>query len=274
MERLQLSDFQIGRELGKGKYGLVYLCRRRSTKQVYAMKVVFKDQLKCASLDFQDEVNSHAKCSGGPHIVKYFSYFEDDMRVYIFCEYIKGKNLYLLQGRRPLPEKRVAKWLHQLLLAVQHCHEQGIVHRDIKPENIMITNNEDGAMLVDFGCAIHNDSTSICNLKPALVGTVDYLCPTRATCLLDGTNRPKPYGHAADIWSLGVVVFEMLTGHPPFETPTLKDTWSRIAQVNYVWPDKLSVSEHAKDIVDKMLQCTETDRISCHDALMHPFLLQ
>jgi serine/threonine protein kinase len=148
-------------------------------------------------------------------------HFIDETRVYIICEYINELDLYIVQ------EKHMAKWAHQFLLGIQHCHEQRVICRDIKPENILISNINDSATLIDFGYAICEQ----CKTDQTVVSFVDYICPMQATCLLNNsTHLAQPYSYASDMGSFGAVLFEMFTGHPPFDSPSFKDTFWRIEQ--------------------------------------------
>ena len=155
----------------------------------------------------------------------------------------------------------------QLLEALCYCHEQNIVHRDLKPDNVMIdTDNDDAIKLIDFGLAHH---ISQCNsTSDKIFGTPEYLAPE----VIKGY-----YNEKSDMWSIGVMLFVMLSGRPPFggdEDCSDKEVLEKVQRGEYElleedWED---ISEEAKDLVVKLLELKPDDRISASEAIKHPWI--
>ncbi|KAB7499710.1 Aurora kinase A-A [Armadillidium nasatum] len=154
-----LDDFEIGKPLGKGKFGNVYLARERNTKFIVAMKVLFKSCLEKANIIHQVrrevEIQSHLR---HPNILRLYAYFHCEKRVYLILEYAKKGELYKLlhsQVGKRFSEKQSAIYVSQLASALKYCHERKVIHRDLKPENILIAN--DGQLkIADFGWCVQS----------------------------------------------------------------------------------------------------------------------
>lgn len=222
-----IQDFEIGRILGRGKFGRVYLAREKKSKKIVALKILLKDQLRNAGVVHQlkKEVEIHSRIRH-PNILQLYATFQDSRRVYLVLQYASGGDLYRkLQnapGRR-FSERQSARYIAQLVRyvaifeiieiisipicsAIQTCHTQNVIHRDIKPENLLLS-NEDQLLLADFGWSSHNVTNR--NRRETLCGTLDYLSPEMV--------RGTPYDTSVDIWAIGVTLYEFLCGKPPFE---------------------------------------------------------
>ncbi|KAL0054507.1 hypothetical protein WJX82_009990 [Trebouxia sp. C0006] len=140
VERWQLTDFDIGKPLGRGKFGNVYLARERQTKFIIALKVLFKNQLRDSNVEHQlrreVEIQSHLR---HPNILRLYGYFYDNDRVYLILEYAAKGELYKqLQEAHHFDEKRTAVYIASLARALMYCHSKHVIHRDIKPENLLL----------------------------------------------------------------------------------------------------------------------------------------
>ena len=192
--------------IGTGAFGKVYKTHRKHNRRsMVAIKVLDKRQIKTDIKTIIDEIAILSKLDH-PNIVKYFETYDDRNFLFLVMEYINGeellgmvKNRYEGQG---MPEAVAANYLRQILLAVNYCHGQGIVHRDIKPTNIMVTKN--GTIrLIDFGLATVNTAT-----LRTRTGTPSYMAPE----VLEGH-----YGPQCDMWSIGVMLYQLISGCLPFE---------------------------------------------------------
>ncbi|KRX57469.1 Aurora kinase A-A, partial [Trichinella sp. T9] len=256
-----LDDFEIGRALGKGKFGHVYLAREKQHKFVVALKVLFKSQLVNAGCEHQlrreIEIQAHLK---HPNILRLYGYFYDSSRIYLILEYAGKGELYAeLKRCGHFSEKQSAQYLHQLIGALSYLHSKKVIHRDIKPENILIGSNGQ-LKIADFGWSVHSPSSR----RGTVCGTLDYLPPE----MISG----QPHGDAVDLWSLGVLLFEFLNGKPPFYSESQHSTFRRIRQCQYEMPENFS--EGAKDVIRRLLQPTPSKRMPLKELAAHPWILE
>lgn len=258
-----LSDFEIGRALGKGKFGNVYLAREKSSKFVIALKVLFKSQLLSANVEHQlrreIEIQSHLR---HPNILKLYGYFHDEARVYLILEYAPKGELFKeikSQPQQRLDEARTATYIAQLADALLYCHERKVIHRDIKPENLLIGSKGE-LKIADFGWSVHSPQSR----RTTLCGTLDYLSPEMV--------KGQPHDENVDLWSLGVLCFECLVGKPPFESATYDDTYRKISRAQYTLP--LFISNDARDLIAKLLVVVPQNRLPLPEVLTHPWILK
>ncbi|KNC73148.1 AUR protein kinase, partial [Sphaeroforma arctica JP610] len=173
-KRWELSDFEIGRPLGKGKFGNVYLAREKSSKFIVALKVLFKSQLQKAEVEHQlrreIEIQSHLR---HPNILRLYGYFYDKTKVYLILEYAPKGELYKeLTRLKKFTEAKTAAYVCQLAKALMYCHAKHVIHRDIKPENLLLGLTGE-LKIADFGWSVHAPS----NRRTTMCGTLDYLPP-------------------------------------------------------------------------------------------------
>jgi aurora kinase A len=215
-----LNDFDIGKPLGKGKFGSVYLAREKKSKFIVALKVLFKSQLVKSNVEHQlrreIEIQSHLR---HPNILRLYGYFYDATRVYLILEYAPRGELYKeLQKCVFFDEKLTAKYIYQLADALKYCHTKKVIHRDIKPENLLV-NAKGDLKIADFGWSVHAPSSR----RTTMCGTLDYLPPEMI--------EHKAHDEKVDLWCLGILCYEFLVGKPPFEAETSKLTYDRITKV-------------------------------------------
>ncbi|KAG8222269.1 hypothetical protein J437_LFUL001467 [Ladona fulva] len=256
-----LSDFEIGRPLGKGKFGNVYLGREKKSKYVVAIKVLFKSQIISSGVEHQlrreIEIQSHLR---HPNIIRMFGYFHDEARVYIILEFAPKGELYKLMKEQPngrFDEERAATFIAQIASALQYCHQRKVIHRDIKPENLLLGLNGE-VKIADFGWSVHAPSSR----RDTLCGTLDYLPPE----MVEG----KKHDNQVDLWSLGVLCYEFLVGKPPFEAATFEETYLNIRRARYRFPS--FVSEGACDLVSKLMVKEPSSRLPLAMVLQHPWI--
>ncbi|CAJ0573622.1 unnamed protein product, partial [Mesorhabditis spiculigera] len=254
-----IKDFEIGRPLGKGRFGSVYLCREGNSKYVVAMKVLFKKQLVRHNVAHQlrREVEIQYNLRH-PNILRLFGYFHDTDRVFIVLEFCRGGDLYgKLKQQIKLDQPTTAKYVAQLSSALDFCHERNVIHRDVKPENVLI-DGDDNIKLSDFGWAVmHSEGTQ----RVTVCGTLDYLAPEMIT--------NKPHDKKVDTWAVGILLYECLVGKPPFEDRTQSDTIAKIRRCNIKFPP--SFPEQAKQLASKILMVDAKNRIELQEVIKHPF---
>ncbi|XP_072014211.1 aurora kinase-like [Amphiura filiformis] len=259
-KRWTLADFDIGRPLGKGKFGNVYLAREKSTKFIVALKVLFKSQLQKAQVEHQlrreIEIQSHLR---HPNVLRLYGYFYDDTRVYLILEYAPRGELYKELQKPPgrFDDQRTAMYIGQLADALHYCHSKKVIHRDIKPENLLLGIKGD-LKIADFGWSVHAPSSR----RTTMCGTLDYLPPE----MVEG----KTHNDKVDLWSLGVLCYEFLVGKPPFESEGHSETYKRIMKVNYTFPSYVSAG--ARDLISKLLRYNPDSRLTLEGVLAHPWI--
>lgn len=204
--------------LGSGSYGKVFQAENKADPSIkVAIKVLHKSKMDASEIKaLQDEVQI-LQALDHPNIVKYFQAYDDVKYFYLVMELCSGGELFdiLTKREQPFSEKEAAMIMEKVLRALLHCHSQNIIHRDIKPENIMY--GPDGEVrLVDFGLAKQTKKNSSLH---TVAGTPYYIPPE----VLQGS-----YGKECDLWSLGVVLYVMITGNFPFDGNNRAEVFSLI----------------------------------------------
>jgi len=259
--RWTLQDFEIGKPLGRGKFGKVYLARERRTKYIVALKVLSKNQLLKSGVEHQlrreIEIQAHLRHR---HILRMYGYFYDNKNIYLILEYSPGGELYKkLTARGQFSERTSARFISDLSMAMKYCHSKHVIHRDIKPENLLLgANNE--VKIADFGWSVHAPTSR----RNTLCGTLDYLPPE----MVEG----REHDEQVDTWALGVLLYEFLVGSPPFETESHGATYRRIQRVDIRWP--LGLPDDAKDLISKLLKKDPRQRLPLECVPKHPFVLR
>lgn len=255
----KLSDFDIGKPLGKGKFGNVYLAREKKSKYVVALKVLQKAQLIKSSVEHQlrreIEIQSHLRHR---NILRLYGYFYDAKRVYLIIEYAPQGELYkkLTKAGR-FTEKQSALYIQELARALMYMHSKHVIHRDIKPENLLVGHAGE-LKIADFGWSVHAPSSR----RTTLCGTLDYLPPEMI--------ENRPHDEHVDIWTLGILMYEFIVGTPPFEAESNTETYKRIATVDLQFPSR--VSAEARDLLAKILRKEPRQRIALAQLLEHPWI--
>ena len=257
--------YEMGKMLGRGLYTGVYLCEHRRTRQRRAVKIIYKDQVDkeiLASGLILREVEIQ-KTLDHPNIVRLLEFFEDKNHYYFVQEYCAAGELFdVVIAKKKLSEKEAARYMEQLASAVSYIHSRNIIHRDIKPENILLT--EEGELkLIDFDTAILMD---VARQVTGSVGTAFYMAPE--------VLRKGTYNEKCDVWSMGVVMYILLSGQPPFGGYTGKDIIRNVARGEYILtgPTWDSISREAKDLIRKQLCVSPHKRISAQDVYLHPWI--
>lgn len=259
-KRWTLRDFEIGRPLGRGKFGDVYLARERKFKYIVAIKVIRKNQLLKAGVEHQlrreIEIQSHLRQK---NILRMFGYFWDEKCIYIILEYAPGGELYKqLTARGCFSEPLTARYIHDLSIALNYCHTKHVIHRDIKPENLLIGHKGE-IKIADFGWSVHAPTSR----RTTLCGTLDYLPPE----MVEG----REHDSTVDIWSLGVLMYEFLVGNPPFEANGYRATYRRISNIDLRFPPTVSLG--ARDLISRLLVKDQSKRMKLSEVPKHPWII-
>ena len=252
------------KQLGSGSFGRVFLVSHNETKQLFAQKVIDKRKLLMSygKLDIiYNEINIHSKLDH-ENIIKLYNFNEDNENINIIMEYAPNGNLYdlITKEKTGFSEYKAFEYFIQVVNAVYYLQNNNIIHRDIKPENILI-GDDNKIKLCDFGWAkeltLENRST--------FCGTVEYMAPE-----IVGSEN---YDYGVDIWSLGILLYELLYGHSPFKANTNKNVILNIKshELNFDDTNK-TVSKSCKDLIQKILNNNPQKRYKIKDILDHPFV--
>uniref|UniRef100_A0A8C4PVT9 Aurora kinase n=2 Tax=Eptatretus burgeri TaxID=7764 RepID=A0A8C4PVT9_EPTBU len=258
-KRWSLDCFDIGRPLGKGKFGNVYLAREKQTHFIVALKVLFKSELENACVEHQlrreIEIQAHLR---HPNILQLYGFFHDEKRVFLLLEYAAKGELYKeLKKQVCFDDVRTATYIAEIADALMYCHSKKVIHRDIKPENLLL-GLQGELKMADFGWSVHAPSSK----RKTMCGTLDYLPPE----MIEG----KAHDEKVDLWSLGVLCYEFLNGKPPFESPKQCETYNLITKVQVHYPS--TMSEGSKNLISRLLKHDPMSRLSLTEVLAHPWV--
>lgn len=235
-----MEDFSIIRKVGEGAFSVVYECLEKATKRVFAVKVVDLSSIDSDSnANWENEIHIHKQLNH-KHIVRLIDFFADNKNLYIVMENCPRGTLLRNLTRRQLDEFQIFKLFRQACLAIAYLHRQRIIMRDIKPENILL-DDQFSVKLCDFGWSAYEHNVDEMKLK---AGTFEYMAPE--------TLKKEHQSFPSDIWGLGVLLFEMLTGREPFVA------MGPAGMLNLMVRNKADLSlvrnEDAKVLLAKMLQ--------------------
>ncbi|KAM6952469.1 aurora kinase B-like isoform 3-T3 [Lycodopsis pacificus] len=259
VKKFSIDDFDIGRPLGKGKFGNVYLARVKELQAIVALKVLFKSQMEKEGVEHQlrreIEIQAHLK---HPNILRFYNYFHDRKRVYLVLEYAPRGELYKeLQRCGRFDDQRTATYMEEISDALMYCHEKKVIHRDIKPENLLLGYRGE-LKIADFGWSVHAPSLR----RRTMCGTLDYLPPE----MIEGHTHSEK----VDLWCVGVLCYECLVGNPPFETASHTETYKRITKVDLKFSK--NISDGARDLITKLLRYSPIARLSLQGVIDHPWV--
>ncbi|CZS93427.1 probable protein kinase Eg22 [Rhynchosporium agropyri] len=263
-KQFHLGMFEIGRPLGKGKFGRVYLARERSSGFVCALKVLHKNEIQQGKVEKQVrreiEIQSNLR---HPNILQLYGHFHDSKRIFLILEFAEKGELYKhLRRENRFPEWKAAQYIAQMAAALRFLHKKHVMHRDIKPENILVGIHGE-IKISDFGWSVHAPN----NRRNTMCGTLDYLPPE----MIKPGSQDNYYTEKVDLWSLGVLTYEFLVGEAPFEdTPVM--TQRRIARGEMTVPS--FVSPEARDLIKRLLVLDPEKRIPLDQVQKHPWIIK
>ena len=260
---VQIRKYAKRKFLGKGGFARVYEFNCLDTRKVQAAKIICKDQLtkQRRRQKLMSEIKIHKSLSH-PNIVDFEHFFEDSENVYILLELCSNQSLSeLLRRRKRLAELEVQCYMLQIISALTYIHSRNIIHRDLKIGNLFITEKME-IKLGDFGLASKLDYEG--QKRKTICGTPNYIAP-------EVLDSKAGHGLEVDIWALGVILYTLLIGRPPFETNDVKKTYNLIKMNAYSFPDQVSISQEAKSLITQILKSDPSRRPSLHEILEHEF---
>jgi serum/glucocorticoid-regulated kinase 2 len=241
------EDFLIKQVLGVGSFGKVYLVENKNTGKIHAMKSIKKDKIqdydKMESTKLEEHILHNSE---HPNIVSLDYVFKSEKRIYFIMQFVRGGELFkqIIDWRR-FEEQRAKFYAAQITLALGHLHSQNVLYRDLKPENVLL--GDDGYVyLTDFGLSRILSKDEIAK---SFWGTAEYLAPEMVTS--------SGHNYGIDWWALGILIYEMIVGIPPFYHKNRDHMFFLIKEAEIKYPDPkkhgITVSEDAKDLINKLL---------------------
>ncbi len=246
----QLHDYELLAPIGAGGMGVVYKARQRSLNRVVALKTIRAGELASEEevKRFMAEAHAAARLKH-PAIVAVYDAGEMNGRHFFSMEFVEGRTLASLAQERPFEPRRAARCLRSVAEAIHYAHGMGVLHRDLKPANILLDADE-GVHVADFGLARQLDAPEGLTLSGRILGTPNYMPPEQAQGRLDCL------GPVSDVYALGAIFYELLTGRPPFQAPTLLETLRLVTESPPVPPCRLNAAI-PRDAETICLKCLE-----------------
>uniref|UniRef100_A0A667YFV3 non-specific serine/threonine protein kinase n=1 Tax=Myripristis murdjan TaxID=586833 RepID=A0A667YFV3_9TELE len=268
----KVEDFyDIGEELGSGQFAIVKRCIEKSTGNEYAAKFIKKRQSRASRRgvrreEIEREVDILQQIQH-PNIVALHDVYENRTDVVLVLELVSGGELFdFLAQKESLSEEEATQFIKQILAGVQYLHSKRIAHFDLKPENIMLLDKNvplPRIKLIDFGLAHKIEAGA--DFKN-IFGTPEFVAPEIVNY--------EPLGLEADMWSIGVITYILLSGASPFLGDTKQETLGNISAMNYEFDEEFfsSTSELAKSFIRQLLEKDTRKRLTIQDALNHPWI--
>ena len=259
--KLSIDDFDLLKVVGKGSFGKVFLVRQKADRKLFAMKVLKK--LEVQRRRQVEHTRTERRVMGQldhVFIVPLRFAFQSTHKLYMVSDFCGGGELFFhLKRLRTFTEEMVRFYGAELLCALGHLHARDIIYRDLKPENILL-DDEGHVRITDFGLCRDKapDETS----AQTFCGTPEYLAPEMILNRKDG----KGYGRSVDWWAYGCLLYEMLTGWPPFYDSNLQEQCTKILRARVEFPPKFHVSRVTQHLLRSLLKREPAQRIGCFEA--------
>jgi len=263
--KLKDWEFQMPK-LGSGSYASVYKARKKGTQQVSAIKCIKKSSLNKASTDNLLREIEILKEIKHPHIVPMLDFQWDANYIYILLEMCKGGDLsQFIKSRRTVSEQQAKRFVQQIASALKHLHSLGIAHMDLKPQNILLTSSSSRSSVLkmaDFGFAQY---MRVGEEARSLRGSPLYMAPE--------ILKNRKYDSRVDLWSVGVILHEVIFGYAPFVSSSMVELEQKIKSDSPIQiPQHIKVSESCRDLLRSLLRRNPDERISFDSFFAHPFI--
>ncbi|XP_028851364.1 calcium/calmodulin-dependent protein kinase (CaM kinase) II beta 1 isoform X32 [Denticeps clupeoides] len=263
------DEYQLYEELGKGAFSVVRRCVKLCTGQEYAAKIINTKKLNARDHQKLEREARICRLLKHPNIVRLHDSISEEGFHYLLFDLVTGGELFEdIVAREYYSEADASHCIQQILEAVLHCHQMGVVHRDLKPENLLLASKCKNAAvkLADFGLAIEVQGDQ--QAWFGFAGTPGYLSPE--------VLRKEAYGKPVDIWACGVILYILLVGYPPFWDEDQHKLYQQIKAGAYDFPSPEwdTVTPEAKNLINQMLTINPAKRITAQEALKHPWVCQ
>jgi len=246
------GDYELLQQIARGGMGVIYKARQISLNRIVAVKMMLPGLAvsEAEAQRFQTEAEAIANLRH-PNIVAIYEVGAHEGQRYFSMEYIEGQSLAAMIRDHPLPEETAARYVKVIAEAMQYAHRQGILHRDLKPSNVLL-DKTGKPCLTDFGLAKRMGSDSRLTASGVVLGTPSYMPPEQAA------GKNKQLGPASDVYSIGAILYELLTGRPPFQAATSLDTVLLVINSEPIAPRLLN-PKLSRDLETICLKCLEKD---------------
>jgi len=258
------SRFTFGRVLGQGAFSVVKEGVDKKTSQKVAIKVIQKTTVAGDDIKLLRREVHNLKALDHPNILKLYDVYEDDKQFFLIMELVQGKELFdKIVERGQYSEKDASHISRQFVAAIEYLHSKGIAHRDLKPENLLSIGSGEKEVLkvADFGLSKNFGDEKMMTS----CGSPGYVAPEVLEC--------ESYGKEVDMWSIGVIIYILLVGYPPFYADNDPALFKKIMACDYEFGEGWDViSESAKDLLRHLIVKDPKKRFTATAALNHPWL--
>jgi len=259
------ENYQFGQLLGQGGFAEVYIAKCITTGEEVAIKMIDKERMRRQKMEerVRQEAMVHSRLKH-PSIVDLKDMFEDDQYVYLVLELCHNGDVakYFKNVKRTFSEVEARIIFDQVVAGVQYLHRNSIMHRDLTLANLMITKDMK-VKIGDFGLAKKLQTPS--ERHVTMCGTPNFISPEVAT--------RSNHGLSVDTWGLGILLYTLLVGKPPFDTERVQKTLTKVVMESHQFPEHLRLSFEVKDLINNLLKKNEAERIKLNDILLHPWMM-
>lgn len=258
-----IKKYAKGKFLGKGGFAKCYEFTSLEKNRTLAAKIIPKASLKKTRhrQKLLSEIRIHRSLNH-TNIVKFEHVFEDNENVYILLEMCTNQTLNdLCKRRKRLLEFEAQYYIYQIVESLRYLHRNRVIHRDLKLGNLFLSEKLE-IKLGDFGLAARLEFDN--EKRHTVCGTPNYLAP-------EVLNNRTGHSYEVDVWSLGVVLYALIVGKPPFETPEVKATYEKIRKGSYKFPETVKLSEKVKNLIKKIFQLDPSKRPTLDQIMEDPF---
>ena len=262
---MNIGDYKISsKRIGKGGFSTVYLGEQKYTKELYAIKQIDVENIYKLNKNIKREIELHKKIKHRNIISLYDILYDDKIHsIYLILEYCKIGDFAKFQNKQPLKEVYIQKYIKDLSEGLKYLYKYNIIHRDLKPQNLLISNCGD-IKISDFGFAKEYDNIN--NLKNTYCGSPLYMAPE--------ILHYKKYDNKSDLWSVGIIIYEMITGKPPYHVKNFYQLIKLIDKENIILPTKFKsyISIELQKLLASLLVKEPNNRICCNDFFSNKWL--
>lgn len=269
LPKIKFRDvYDLKTKIRKGSFATVWECQHKESGEFFAVKIIKREGLKASDDEAVMNEVAVVQSLDHPHIMHFVNFFEEPDYFFLVMELMAGGDVFdWIVERTHYTELDARDLIKILLKAVEYMHSRGVAHRDLKPQNLLLTSKEDNAhiKLCDFGFSrrVHTPQSLIIRC-----GTPTYVSPE--------ILKNVPHDQSTDMWSIGVILYVLLVGYPPFMEDSQTELFRKIRAGDYDFPEEnwKHVSDEAKDLIRKLLIVDPLERLTAGGALRQPWIME